>query len=130
MGLFEVPVRVANPAERVFHKAVMLVDTGATYSVLPASFLAELGITPDTEDEFTLADNEPKMYRVGEARFSVGEVERTSPVIFGDEGTWLLGATSLQVLGLVPDTTNHQLIESPKLLVGVRGFPFGPLLDA
>lgn len=127
MGLFEVPVRVADPVQWVFHKAVMLVDTGATYSVLPSSFLAELGITPDSEDEFTLADNEPKMYRSGEARFSVGERERTSPVIFGDEGTWLLGATSLQSLGLVPDTTNHQLIESPKLLVGVRGFPFGPL---
>lgn len=127
MGLFEVPVRVANPTQLVFHKAVMLVDTGATYSVLPSSFLDELGITPDSEDEFTLADNEPKRYGVGEARFSVGERERTSPVIFGDEGTWLLGATSLQALGLVPDTTNHQLIESPKLLVGVRGFPFGPL---
>ena len=127
MGLFEVPVRVANPVQRVFHKAVMLVDTGATYSVLPSSFLAELGITPDSEDEFTLADKEPKMYRIGEARFSVGERERTSPVIIGDEGTWLLGATSLQSLGLVPDTTNHQLIESPKLLVGVRGFPFGLL---
>lgn len=125
MGLFEVPVRVANPAQGVYHKAVMLVDTGATYSVLPASFLVELGITPDSEDEFTLADNEPKVYRIGEARFGIGEVERTSPVIFGDEGTWLLGATSLQALGLVPDTTNHQLIDSPKLLVGVRGFPFG-----
>lgn len=126
MGLFEVPVRVANPEERVFHKAIMLVDTGATYSVLPTSFLAELGIAPDSEDEFTLASNEPKRYAIGEARFNVGDRERTSPVIFGDEGTWLLGATSLQSLGLVADTTNHQLVESPKLLVGVRGFPFGP----
>ena len=127
MGLFEVTVRVSNPTRPVFHEAVMPVDTGATYSVLPSSFLARLGITPDSEDEFTLADNKPKRYRIGEARFGVGERERTSPVIFGDEGTWLLGATSLQALGLVPDTTNHQLIESPKLLVGVRGFPFGPL---
>ena len=125
MGLFEVPVRVANPADHVYHKAILLVDTGATYSVLPASFLAKLGIAPDSEDEFTLADNEPKTYGVGEARFGVGDMERTSPVIFGDEGTWLLGATSLQALGLIPDTTNHQLVESPKLLVGVRGYPFG-----
>ncbi len=109
----------------MFHKAIMLVDTGATFSVLPASFLAVLGITPDSEDEFTLASNESKRYAIGEARFNVGDRERTSPVIFGDEGTWLLGATSLQSLGLVPDTTNHQLVESPKLLVGVRGFPFG-----
>ena len=101
----------------------MLVDSGATFSVLPASFLAGLGIAPDSEDEFTLADNEPKTYAIGEARFSIGEVERTSPVIFGDEGTWLLGATTLQSLGLIPDTTNHQLIESPKLPCRRPGLP-------
>ena len=126
VGLFEVAVRVANPMDRVFHKAIMLVDTGATFSVLPASLLEEMGISSDSEDEFTLANNEPKTYRVGEARFSVGDKERTSPVIFGDESTYLLGATSLQSLGLIPDTTNHQLVEAPKLLVGIKGFPFGP----
>ncbi len=45
--------------------------------MLPASFLAKLGIAPDSEDEFTLADNEPKKYGVGEARFGVGDMERT-----------------------------------------------------
>ena len=62
--------------DRVFHKAIMLVDTGATFSVLPASLLEGMGISPDSEDEFTLANNEPKTYRVGEARFSVGDKER------------------------------------------------------
>ncbi len=36
---------------------------------------------------------------------------------------YLLGATSLQSLDLVPDTTNHQLIPAPTLLVGIRGNP-------
>ncbi|MCY4392133.1 MAG: aspartyl protease family protein [Chloroflexi bacterium] len=123
MGLFEVVVRVANPADPVFHKRTMLVDTGATHSALPASFLRELGVSPDDEREFALADREMRTYSVGELRFSVGERERTAPVIFGDEGMYLLGATSLQSLDLVPDTTNHQLIPAPTLLVGIRGNP-------
>ena len=123
VGLFEVVVRVANPADRVFHKRTMLVDTGATHSALPASFLRELGVTPDDEREFSLADTEMKTYPVGEVRFSVGDRERTAPVIFGDEGMYLFGATSLQNLDLVPDTTNHQLIAAPTLLVGIRGTP-------
>ncbi|MCY3604003.1 MAG: aspartyl protease family protein [Chloroflexi bacterium] len=123
MGLFEVAVRVANPADRVFHKRTMLVDTGATHSALPASFLRELGVTPDDEREFSLADSEMKTYPVGEVRFSVGDRERTAPVILGDEGMYLFGATSLQNLDLVPDTTNHQLIAAPTLLVGIRGTP-------
>ena len=124
MGLFEVAVRVANPVNPVFHKAIVLVDTGATFSVLPASFLTDLGIAPDSEGKFALADRELKTYPVGEARFSVGDRERTSPVIFGDEGTYLLGATSLQSLGLIPDTTNHQLVDAPKLLVDIKGHAF------
>lgn len=123
MGLFEVVVRVANPADPVFHKRTMLVDTGATHSALPASFLRELGVSPDDEREFALADRDLRTYPVGELRFSVGERERTAPVIFGDEGMYLLGATSLQSLDLVPDTTNHQLIPAPSLLVGIRGNP-------
>lgn len=123
MGLFEVVVRVANPADLVFHKRTMLVDTGATHSALPPSFLRELGVTPDDEREFALADSEMRVYPVGELSFSVGDRERTAPVIFGDEGMFLLGATALQSLDLVPDTTNHQLIAAPTLLVGIRGNP-------
>ena len=90
---------------------------------MPASFLTELGVSPDDEREFSLADREMRVYPVGELRFSVGDRERTAPVIFGDEGMYLLGATSLQNLDLVPDTTNHQLISAPSLLVGIRGNP-------
>ena len=52
---------------------------------------------------------------MGEARFYVGDREGTSPVVFGAEDTYLLGATTLQVLGLIADTTNHRLIPAPEL---------------
>ena len=36
-------------------------------------------------------------------------------MVFGEEGQYLAGATTLQVLGLIPDTTNHKLGPAPKL---------------
>ncbi len=125
MGVFEVDVRVASPEDRVFHKRAMLVDTGGAHSALPASFLRDnLGISPVYEREFMLANNDAETYPVGEIRFRVGDVEMTAPVIFGHEDMYILGATALQALGLIPDTTHHQLVEAPMLLVGIRGRPF------
>ncbi len=123
--MFEVLVRVANPAGGPYHKRMMLVDSGAVHSALPHSLLQELGVSPDHEREFALADEELRQYPVGEARFGVGDMTmmRTAPVIFGSEGMYILGATTLQALELIPDTTNHQLVEAPALLIGIRGEP-------
>ena len=91
--------------------------------MLPASFLQEtLGLAPeDDERSFKLADGSSRTYRMGEVRFRFGNLERTTPVIFGPEDVYLLGAVSLQNLGLIADTTNHKLIPTPELyLVGIR----------
>jgi len=122
MGMFEIRVRVANPEDHVFYGKFMLVDTGATHSALPASFLEEeLGLVPDYEREYELANDELKLYPVGEARFRIGNKEGTARVIFGTENMHILGATTLQALELIPDTTNHQLVEAPLRISGIRG---------
>ena len=122
MGLFHVKAEVGNPANPVFHEIQLVVDTGAVYSMLPASFLEKtLGLSPSERQTFTLADGSRHVYGLGEARFRYEGVERTTPVIFGREGPYLLGAVTLQSFGLVADTTHHRLIPSPELLlVGIR----------
>ena len=35
--------------------------------------------------------------------------------MFGEGDEYLLGAVTLQEVGLIPDTTHHRLIPSPKL---------------
>ena len=99
-----------------------IVDTGATYSMLPASLLEkELGLSPVEEMTFTLADDEKRAYGLGEARFRYEGGERTTPVVFGPEDVYLLGAVSLESLGLIVDTTRHKLVPSQELyLVGIR----------
>ena len=54
------------------------------------------------------------MLPVGEARLTVEGREATNRVVFGEAGQYL-SATTLQVLGLIADTTNHKLIPAPKL---------------
>ena len=122
MGLFRVDIEIAHQTAPVFHRVNPVVDTGAAYSMLPASLLERLGVSPFEGEEkwFTLADGSKRMYSMGEARFRVQGRERTTPVIFGPEGVYLLGAVSLQSFGLIADTTHHRLIPNPELyLVGM-----------
>jgi predicted aspartyl protease len=116
MGTFNTQVGVGNPADREFQWVEALVDTGATYSMMPASLLGELlNLLPEDEEVFTLADGSEQRYGLGQASFKIGDRERISPVIFGPEDLYLLGATSLQTFGLIADTTNHRLIPAPRL---------------
>lgn len=122
MGLFRTTIEVANPANGKFIEIEPIVDTGATYSMLPTSLLeGRLGLSPSEQMTFTLADGSRQPYGLGEARFKFDDRQRTTPVIFGPEDVYLLGAVSLQSFGLIADTTHHRLIPSPEMyLVGLR----------
>ena len=125
MGLFRTTIEVGNPADGKFVGIETIVDTGATYSMLPNSLLKErLGLSPSEKMTFTLADGSRQTYDLGEARFRIEDRERTSPVIFGPDGVHFLGAVSLQSFGLIADTTHHRLIPSPEMyLVGIGQSP-------
>lgn len=130
MGIFEVQVRVSRPAGGDYHKATLVVDTGAAHSALPASFLEKLDIHPDGRPArpYELANKEIREYETGEARFGLVDedgavLERTSTVIFADEGCFLLGATTLQEMGLTVDLEHHRLSEGTLPLGGFRGQP-------
>ena len=120
MGMFTVPMEIANPRGGAAVSIEPVVDTGAGFSVMPASLLERLGIAPVEEDSFQLANGEVRVYSVGEARFTIDGRERTTPVVFGDAGVYLLGAVTLQSFGLVADTTSHRLVPARLLLVGLQ----------
>ncbi len=58
-------------------------------------------------------------YGIGEARFNIDGRERTCTVIFGAEGRYLLGATTLEDFGLMVDPTqpNPRLVPTAELLL-------------
>ena len=118
MGTFEARIGVSDGNGGPTRWVDALVDTGATYAVLPDSLLREhVGVQPKEHLEFTLADGRLVLLPVGEARLTIEGREATNRVVFGEAGQYLVGATTLQVLGLIPDTTNHTLIPAPKLLI-------------
>ena len=116
MGTFAAQIGVSDGNGGATQWVDALVDTGATFTVLPDSVLREqVGVHPEETMEFTLADGSKTQFPVGEARLSVEGRQATSRVVFGEEDQYLVGATTLQVLGLIPDTTNHKLVPAPKL---------------
>ena len=116
MGTFTETVYISDGNGGPVVSVDVLVDTGATFTVLPASLLRDrLGIGHRREDTFILADGGKKTLPIGDAHIAVAGREAPSPVVFGAEDRFLMGATSLQSLGLVADTTNHRLIPAPEL---------------
>lgn len=118
MGIFTARMGVSdgNGGEPTWVEAD--VDTGATYTVLPDKMLREqVGVRPTERLTFTLADGSRVPLPVGEARLHVDGRERTSTVVFGSDNQYLLGATTLQVFGLIADTTDHRLIPAPRLTI-------------
>ena len=79
-----------------------LVDSGATYSVLPWRVWRKLGLKPKRTLEFSLVDGTVIRRRVSDCYFRYGDVDAQSPVILGERrDDALLGVFTLEALGLV-----------------------------
>jgi predicted aspartyl protease len=118
MGITFVKVKVTNPS-RPNKTALyeLLVDSGAIYSLLPVKELKKLGIKPVREEEFSLGNGEKVTKKVGNALFELQGKIGAAPVIFGDEGVYLLGVTALESMGLMLDPLRRELMPAPMLLM-------------
>ncbi len=111
MGLFPWPFEIGNLSGDRFERVEGLVDTGATYSSLPASTLRRLGIEPTETVEFELADGRVIERLLGDARARVEGKEVITIVIFGDEtDSPLLGSYTLEGVRLAVDSYGKRLI--------------------
>ena len=80
----------------------LLVDSGATYSLLPTPLWEDIGLEPLREMTFTLADGTAVQRRIGECRLSLPHGAFHTPVILGETGDEaLLGAVTLGIFGLI-----------------------------
>ena len=117
MGTFSVAIQVGKQVSGDFVDIDALVDTGATYSLLPRDIADQLGIMAAGQRSFQLADDSIVNYDVGEARLRLQGDELTVLVVLAPEGTPpLLGATALELFGLAADPVNQRLIPVPALL--------------
>jgi len=122
MGLTFLEIEVGNPADPSKTRLLeFMVDSGAIYSVAPASVLDELGIQPISEEKYWLANGERITRKRGIAFFKYGDKVGGADIVFGEEGdSNLLGATTLESLGLALDPLRREVKPLPLILGGYR----------
>ena len=122
MGLTYLEVEVGNPANPdVTERIKFLVDSGAIYSVIPKPVLDKLGIKPVATQEFILADGRKISRKKGIALFKYKDRIGGADVIFAEKGDAnLLGAFTLEALGLALDPLKRVLKPLPMMLAGLR----------
>ena len=110
----EVRLKVKNPMtpSKVF-EGKFLVDSGASYTVVPENILKKIGIKPEGKEDFFLADGRSISRKVGNALYEYEGIQRAAPVLFGEkDDSLLLGTFTLEALGLTLDPFKRKLYKA------------------
>ena len=120
MRLTVLKVDVANPEKRSARETVeFLIDSGAIYSFVPREVLSRLGIEPHGRQAFRLAEGSLIERDRGDAIYFYKDLRGAAPVIFGEPGdAALLGAVTLESLGLALDFVHRDLVPLPMVVGG------------
>src|SRR5678815_1929028 len=106
MGITHIEGTVTGPAES--RTLSFLVDSGATYTLLPYDVWRAIGLEPKRSLSFVLADGSRIERQVSECHIVLSVGEGHSPVILGEPGDdALLGVVTLETLGLVFNPFNR-----------------------
>ena len=118
MALTYLKVAIPNPANpKKVKKLDFLIDSGATYSVVPEKILASLGIIPEEKREFILANGQTVVRKLGGARYQYDGHLGFAPVVFGEkDDSLLLGVTALKAMGMALNPLKRELISLPMIL--------------
>ena len=102
---------IKNPQQpKKQFKGEFLVDSGASYTVVPGQILQKLGVKPQREETFVLADGTTIKRKVGSVLYEFQDREAAAPVLFGEkDDSKLLGIFTLEALGLTLDPLKRTL---------------------
>ncbi len=114
MGLFRVRGRLTGPTGRR-EDVDLLVDTGATFLVVPRPLADRLELQAQRYEPVVIAGGQRVSWPVAELRVAVDGKEVTTPCFIAPDGPPLLGAVALESLLLAVDPV-------AKRLVPVEGF--------
>ncbi len=113
VGTFRVDFTIRNRNTGQSRELNGLVDTGASYTIIPAGILDELGIEHDETELFSLADGSVQELDIGWADMVLEGRTRSVYVVFGTSSEKiLLGAMALEAFALAADAKNHRLIRA------------------
>jgi predicted aspartyl protease len=113
VGTFRVDFTIRNRITGQARSLNGLVDTGASYTVIPEIILDELSIERDDLELFSLADGSVQELAIGRAEMELQGRTRDVYVVFGtDRRKILLGAMALEAFALAADAKYHRLIRA------------------
>jgi clan AA aspartic protease len=117
MGVTYIEGAVTGPTGKR-STARFLVDSGATYTLLPQKVWQAIELEPKRSVTFTLADGTTVERDVSECHIALPQGEGHTPVILGEPGDEaLLGVVTLEILGLVLNPFSRELQPMRMLLV-------------
>ena len=117
MSAFSWPVKVTSLDGGPTMEIEAMVDTGATFTVLPSTLLRELGVTVTRQARFELGDGRIVEMDVGQAWTTIGDVTAITQVVFGAEDSPpLLGAFTLEGLLLAVDPVQQRLVPTHAIM--------------
>lgn len=121
MGTFRVPVEIGDVYGTAWEPVDTLVDTGATYTTVPAALLDRLGVRPHARARFVLADGREIEQDIGQTWIRFGDRAVVTLVVFApDNAPVLLGAYALEGLRLAADPVGRRLIPVPALFLATH----------
>jgi len=112
-------IQIGDSAGQRFETVEAWVDTGASYTLVPAYILDHLGHAPTHRRPFRMADGSIVELGLCQLTLRIGQETRVVSCVFGDEGSEpLLGATALEEFALGVDPVNHTLVPVGLNLLG------------
>jgi clan AA aspartic protease len=109
MGIVFVQGTVTGPTGKQA-KLKFLVDSGATYTLVPRTVWRAIGLKPLDSVKCVLADGTEVKRKVSECRITLPQGERHTPVMLGEKGDEaLLGMVTLEIFGLILNPYNRTL---------------------
>ena len=111
MGSIIANIKVSNPSETLKSITLsLLVDTGATFTVIPLEDLVKIGAKPRAKRRLRTADGRVVKRAGGTILAEVMGKAEEVPVVFGEKGDMpVIGITTLEILGLEIDPLTRQL---------------------
>lgn len=116
VGHFRVPIQVGRRGGTHFLSLEALVDTGSTYTWIPRHLLDDLGVKPEQEWPFVLADGREVRYSMAWIQIRLEGREQPTIAVFAPTGSEpILGVVTLEEFLLAADPVNERLISVPGL---------------
>ncbi len=117
MGITYIEGKVKGPTGKEA-EVRFLVDSGATYTLLPEEVWKSIGLSPKRQHTFLLADGSTIVRNISECYIILPQGEAHTPVILGEkDDEAILGTVTLEILGLMLDPFKRRLQPMRMLLV-------------